>query len=151
MRLCKIVLGVFLMINISVFAQNDTLNVGYFTNLKSRELGAISSITKEQILNTINYSIQQAIQGRAAGVQVISSGAPGGRSSIRIRASASFVSGSEPLYVVDDMPISADYVDMLNPNDIERIDILKDAASCAIYGSRGANGVVLITTKRGRR
>ena len=106
------------------------------------------------------------MQGRAAGVQVTqSSGKPGAETSIRIRGTSSINAGNEPLYVIDGMLVSSDGGDMsvgvtlgprigalsaINPTDIESIEILKDASATAIYGSRGANGVVLITTKRGR-
>ncbi|MEO6820261.1 MAG: TonB-dependent receptor, partial [Ginsengibacter sp.] len=111
-------------------------------------------------------TFDQALQGRAAGVQVTQlSGKPGAETSIRIRGTSSINAGNEPLYVVDGMLISSDGADIstgvtrgprigalasINPNDIESIEILKDASATAIYGSRGANGVVLITTKRGR-
>src|SRR5690606_34300262 len=110
--------------------------------------------------------LDQAMQGRAAGVQVTQiSGKPGAETSIRIRGTSSINAGNEPLYVIDGMLINSDGGDVsaggtrgprisplssINPSDIESIEILKDASSTAIYGSRGANGVVLITTKRGR-
>jgi len=94
----------------------------------------------------------QAIQGRVAGVQVQqTSNAPGGGVSIRIRGGNSLQGGNEPLYVIDGFPIQNESGPTINPNDIESIDILKDASATAIYGSRGANGVVIITTKRGRQ
>ena len=91
----------------------------------------------------------QAMQGRVAGVDVAQSGSrPGSVPTIRIRGRRSFNAGNDPLYVVDGIPLSAGYED-INPNDIASMEILKDATATAIYGARGANGVVLVTTKRG--
>ena len=116
--------------------------------LRSRNTQSISTITEEDMRMTINANIQQAIQGRAAGVNVVNSGEPGGRySAIYIRGLSSIYGNNQPLIVVNGFPTTTDYLNMISPNDIERIDILKDAASCAIYGSRGANGVILIKTK----
>ena len=129
-------------------AEEDTLNIGYGTILKSRNPTAISVITREQMDLTINQNLQQAIQGRAAGVYVSPSSKYGDNSmQVRIRGIGTAFGSGEPLYVIDGMPIQGN-IDMLNPAEIERIEILKDAASCAIYGSRGGNGVVLISTKR---
>lgn len=128
--------------------EEETVEIGYGTILKSRQTESISSIKVEDIRMTINATIGQAIQGRAAGVYVTSSGEPGGRySSVNIRGISSAFGSNQPLVVVNGMPTTSDILNMLNPNDIERIDILKDAASCAIYGSRGANGVIIITLK----
>ena len=129
--------------------QSDSLiNIGYENKLKMKSIESVSVIDRDQILQTINTDIQQAMQGRASGVHVSSSGQPGGLSSVRIRGLGTLYGGAEPLYVLDGMPISSDYINMINPSDVEKIEVLKDAASCAIYGSRGANGVVLISTKR---
>ena len=140
--------------------------IGYGTVKKSDLTGSVSSI-KEQDLKVVPVtSFDQALQGRAAGVQVTQlSGKPGAETSIRIRGTTSINAGNEPLYVIDGMLVSSDAGDMstgvtlgprigalaaINPNDIESIEILKDASATAIYGSRGANGVVIITTKRGK-
>ncbi len=128
--------------------EDDEIQVGYGTVLRSRNTQSISTITEEDMRMTINANIQQAIQGRAAGVNVVNSGEPGGRySAIYIRGLSSIYGNNQPLIVVNGFPTTTDYLNMISPNDIERIDILKDAASCAIYGSRGANGVILIKTK----
>ncbi|RPE13954.1 SusC/RagA family TonB-linked outer membrane protein [Chitinophaga lutea] len=142
--------------------------VGYGT-VKQKDLtGSVSSINPEEMnkLNASNFDV--AMVGRAPGVQVVkSSGAPGAVASIRIRGGTSAFGTNEPLYVIDGIPVElgdgygndryiTDYsskispLSSLNPEDIERIDILKDASSAAIYGSRAANGVVIITTKRGK-
>ena len=124
----------------------------------------MSSVSSEEIGNSATHDPLSALQGRAAGVQVISnSGAPGGGMSIRVRGNSSLNSGNTPLYVIDGVPVESNSqstlngsenhglnpLSAINPNDIESIEILKDAASTAIYGSRAANGVVIITTKRG--
>jgi TonB-linked SusC/RagA family outer membrane protein len=143
-------------------ALEEVVVVGYGTQRKSDLTGSISSIKSEDLKKLPTTSFDQAIQGRAAGVQVTqASSAPGGRVSIRIRGGNSLSSGNEPLYVVDGYPITAggtaggngagqNPLASIAPNDIESMEILKDASATAIYGSRGANGVVLITTKRGK-
>lgn len=146
-------------------ALEEVVVVGYGTVKKSDLTGAISSIKSEELQKLPMTSLDQGIQGRAAGVQVTNtSGAPGGQVSIRVRGGNSLSSSNEPLYVIDGFPVGAGAMAegnqngaitnngmvTINPNDIESIEILKDASSAAIYGSRGANGVVLITTKRGK-
>ncbi|MBP6811551.1 MAG: TonB-dependent receptor [Saprospiraceae bacterium] len=144
----------------------DLVVVAYGTVKKSDLTGSVSSISSEDLNRTAPVSLDQALQGRAAGVQVTQvSGRPGGQTSIRIRGSSSINAGNEPLYVVDGMLITSDNgetnaggiagsglngLSSINPGDIERIEILKDASATALYGSRGSNGVVLITTKRGK-
>jgi TonB-linked SusC/RagA family outer membrane protein len=144
----------------------DLVVVAYGTVKKSDLTGSVSSISSEDLNRTAPVSLDQALQGRAAGVQVSQvSGRPGGQTSIRIRGSSSINAGNEPLYVVDGMLITSDNgetnaggiagsglngLSAINPGDIERIEILKDASATALYGSRGSNGVVLITTKRGK-
>jgi TonB-linked SusC/RagA family outer membrane protein len=128
---------------------NDVVVVGYGTQKKSQLTGAIASISKKEIAELPISNAGQAMQGRIAGVDVSQSGSkPGSVPKILIRGRRSFNAGNDPLYVVDGIPLSAGYED-INPNDIESMEVLKDATSTAIYGSRGANGVVLITTKRG--
>lgn len=143
-------------------ALEEVVVVGYGTQKKSDLTGAISSIKAEDLKKLPTTSFDQAIQGRAAGVQVTqASSAPGGRVSIRIRGGNSLSSGNEPLYVIDGYPITAgataggngagqNPLASINPSDIASMEILKDASATAIYGSRGANGVVLVTTKRGK-
>ncbi len=121
--------------------------VGYGSQKKKVVTGAIASIDAEQISSTPVLRIEQALQGRTAGVMITNlSGQPGEAPTVRIRG-AGTTGDSEPLYIVDGMAVGG--IDYLNPGDIESIDVLKDAASAAIYGARAANGVVLITTKSG--
>jgi TonB-linked SusC/RagA family outer membrane protein len=129
----------------------EVVVVGYGTQLKSDVTGSVASVSSKEISERPVTSMAQALQGRAAGVQVSqTSNAPGGGVSIRIRGGNSIQGGNEPLYVVDGYPLINENGSSINPNDIESIDILKDASATAIYGSRGANGVVIITTKRGK-
>lgn len=122
--------------------------VGYGTQKRSEITGSVSTISAKEITNTPSLRVEQALQGRAAGIQVAqNSGAPGSGLNVRIRGIGT-VNNSDPLYVVDGIPVEG--MDFLNPSDIETISVLKDAASAAIYGSRAANGVVLITTKKGK-
>ncbi|MCB0559039.1 MAG: TonB-dependent receptor [Lewinellaceae bacterium] len=126
----------------------EVVVVGYGVQKKSVVTGAIASVSAEDIGQTPVLRIEQALQGRAAGVQVTnSSGQPGDAITVRIRG-AGTTGSADPLYVVDGLPVGG--IDYLNPGDIESIEVLKDAASAAIYGARAANGVVLITTKSGK-
>lgn len=128
---------------------NEVVVIGYGTQKKSQLTGAISTVTAKQITEQPITNIGQALQGRVAGVDVAQSGSkPGSVPTIRIRGRRSFNAGNDPLYVVDGIPLSAGYED-INPNDVASTEILKDATATAIYGARGANGVVLISTKRG--
>jgi TonB-linked SusC/RagA family outer membrane protein len=127
---------------------NEVVSVGYQKMRKSDVTGAVSSL-KAKELNLTTPTVGQAIVGKVAGVQVSQvSGAPYVSTKIRVRGVGSVNASSDPLYVIDGYPAGNDV--FINPNDIETIDILKDAASAAIYGSRAAGGVVLITTKRGK-
>ncbi len=140
-------------INISLATDQKSLNevvvVGYGTQRKSQMTGAISSVSAKEIQEMPITSLGQAMQGRVAGVDVSQSGSkPGSVPKILIRGRRSFNAGNDPLYVVDGIPLSAGYED-LNPSDIQSMEVLKDATATAIYGARGANGVVLVTTKRG--
>jgi TonB-linked SusC/RagA family outer membrane protein len=129
---------------------NDVVVIGYGTQRKRDLTGSVVSISAKDLAETPITRPDQMIQGRSSGVQVIqTNSAPGGNISIRIRGTNSINSGNEPLFVVDGFPGAGD-LNTINPQDIESIEILKDASSTAIYGSRGANGVVLITTKRGK-
>ena len=130
--------------------------VGYGVMKRSDLTGAVSSIGEEQIKQGVNTNIEQAMQGRIAGVNVTqNSGAPGGGISVQIRGINS-LNGNEPLYVIDGIAVSgqtdgnSSALSSLNPSDIVSLEVLKDASATAIYGSRASNGVVLITTKRGQ-
>ena len=126
---------------------DEVVVVGYGVQRKSDVTGSMSSVDDEEITRIATSDVGQALQGKVAGVQVVpTSGAPGANAVIRIRGIGTF-SNSSPLYVVDGM--LTDDISFLNPNDIDRIDVLKDASASAIYGSRGANGVILITTRKG--
>lgn len=130
-------------------ALSEVVVVGYGTQKKSQMTGAISQVTAKQITEMPLTNLGQALQGRAAGVDVSQSGSkPGAAPRILIRGRRSFNAGNDPLYVVDGIPLSAGYED-INPNDIQSMEVLKDATATAIYGARGANGVILVTTKRG--
>lgn len=161
-------------INVTLTPSLETLSevvvIGYGTVKKSDLTGSVSSVKAEELRAVPATSFDQALQGRAAGVQVMqTSGQPGAEASIRIRGVSSITAGNEPLYVIDGMLVNSNSGDVtagggvgvnaprigplaaINPNDIESIEILKDASATAIYGSRGTNGVILITTKRGVR
>jgi len=125
-----------------------TVSIGYQTIRKSDLTGAIASVKADE-LNLTSPKLSQALVGKVAGVQISqTSGAPYDGTKIRVRGIGSVNAGSDPLYVIDGYPAGNNL--NINPNDIESIDVLKDAASAAIYGSRAAGGVVLITTKRGK-
>ncbi|HYC86628.1 MAG TPA: TonB-dependent receptor [Chryseosolibacter sp.] len=130
----------------------EVVVVGYGTVKKSDITGALSSVTSEQLRAVPVQSISQALQGRAAGVDVAqSSFRPGDNPTIRIRGNRSLIGSNDPLIVVDGIPLpEGSGINDFNPNDVESIEVLKDASSAAIYGSRGANGVILVTTKKGK-
>jgi TonB-linked SusC/RagA family outer membrane protein len=133
--------------NVETMALGEVVVIGYGTQKKKVVTGAISSVSSGEITSTPVLRMEQALQGRTAGVQVTSlSGQPGEAPTVRIRG-AGTTGNANPLYIVDGMPVGG--IDYLNPGDIESIDVLKDAASAAIYGARAANGVILITTKKG--
>lgn len=146
---------------------DEVIVVGYGVQRKREVTGNISSVSGERLLETVTPSFEAALQGQAAGVSVIQgSGLAGSGSVIRIRGASSISAGSEPLYVIDGIPLAVDNflsennfengafnnnpLASLNPNDIESIEVLKDAAAAGIYGSRGTNGVILITTKKAK-
>ncbi len=127
----------------------EVIVVGYGTQKKSQLTGAISSVGAKEIQELPISNARQALQGRAAGVDVTIAGSkPGAGPQVRIRGRRSFTAGNDPLYVVDNIPIVGN-IDDINPQDIISMEVLKDASATAIYGARGANGVVLVTTKRG--
>ncbi|WP_207428759.1 TonB-dependent receptor [Pedobacter sp. SYSU D00535] len=149
-------------------ALNDVVVVGYGTQRKSDLTGAVQRVSREDLIREAPTNVLQAMQGKMAGVTVTQSeGAPGAGINIRVRGTNSFQGTSEPLYVIDGIPFnnsssaapssmlaeekqSINALAFINPSDIESIDVLKDASATAIYGSRGANGVVLITTRKGK-
>lgn len=143
---------------------SETVVIGYGVQRRREVTGSVTRIGAEKINDMPAPSFEAMLQGKAPGVQVITgSGLAGSGSVIRIRGIASLSAGGDPLYVIDGIPITQDYflrgntgamnnnpLATINPDDIESIDILKDAAATAIYGSRGANGVILVSTKRGK-
>lgn len=129
---------------------NEVVVVGYGSQTKKEVTGAVQTISAKEIRDMPVSQIGQKLQGQVAGVQINqTTGRPGQGMNIRIRGQLSVTGGSEPLYVVDGFPITGN-IGALNPDEIEDISILKDAASTSLYGSRAANGVVLITTRRGK-
>ena len=147
-----------------------SVNVGYGTQQRRELTGSVASVSSEQITAQPVQSVDQALLGRAAGVQVTTaSGAPGAGAAVRIRGGNSISAGNDPLYVIDGVPVTSSVnetntntlvtqgargmnpLSAINPDDIESIDVLKDASATSIYGARAANGVILVTTKSGRR
>jgi TonB-linked SusC/RagA family outer membrane protein len=144
-------------INAIMSTDNKTLSevvvVGYGTQKRTDLTGSISSVNAATIAKVPVTSLEQSLQGRAAGVQVTNNdAAPGGNVTILIRGTGSLASyGNGPLYVVDGYPLQTGGINNINPSDIASIDVLKDASATAIYGIRAANGVVIVTTKKGRK
>jgi len=140
--------------NLAVVLQEDrqmldeVVVVGYGVMRKRDLTGSVASVSGETLRNKPLASVGEALQGRAAGVQVISSGKPGDNVSFRIRG-ISTINNSEPLLVIDGVPTDLG-INAINMEDVETVDVLKDASATAIYGSRGANGVILITTRKGK-
>lgn len=141
---------------------SDVVVIGYGTEKKKNIAGAVSNISSEELGKTSVESVQKALQGKVSGVQIITAnGTPGGAVSVNIRGRSTFSGGTAPLYIIDGVQMvtgdqstgiikSTDVLSTLNPDEIESIDILKDGASASIYGAQAANGVVLITTKKGK-
>jgi TonB-linked SusC/RagA family outer membrane protein len=129
-------------------ALKEVVVIGYGTRKKIDNTSAVSSLKSEEITKMKVSNATQAIQGKAAGVQVTSSNTPGGTPSVIIRGVGTALGGRNPLYVVDGMP--TDNINNINTNDITSYEVLKDASALAIYGTRGANGVIMITTKTGK-
>lgn len=129
---------------------DDVVVVGYGVQRKSDVTGAVMRVDSKKLQAKPVNNAFEALQGKAAGVDITSSERPGTLGSVRIRGNRSLNASNDPLYVVDGVPLQSGGIEALNPRDIESIDVLKDASSTAIYGSRGANGVILITTKRGK-
>lgn len=149
---------------------SEIVVVGYGTVKKSDLTGSVTSLKSEDLNQGVNTSVDQLLKGKAAGVNVVqNSSEPGGGVSISIRGASSINAGTGPLYVIDGLPIDnsaltggsggnypssrtpTNPLSAINPNDIESVEVLKDASATAIYGARGANGVILVTTKKGRK
>jgi TonB-dependent starch-binding outer membrane protein SusC len=150
----QIVVGNNTNLQISMVTQSlglsEVVVIGYGTQKKSVVTGAISSVKASDLDNMAVSRIEQSLQGRTSGLTIAaSSGQPGSSSTVRIRGTTS-INNSDPLYIVDGVPVDVGGVDYLNQNDIESIEVLKDGASAAIYGTRAASGVILITTKKGK-
>ena len=129
---------------------DEVVVVGYGTRKKSHLTGAVAKVGGEEVAGIQAARVDDALAGKLPGVLIQNqSGEPGGDPKIQVRAASSLSGDSSPLIVVDGYPISGSLA-TVNPNDIESLEVLKDAASAAIYGSRGANGVILVTTKKGR-
>lgn len=129
---------------------DDVIVVGYGTARKiTSVVGSASTVKNEVLMNRPSANVGDALQGQVAGLQIFSqSGEPMGDISMRLRGVNSINAGTTPLFILDGSPVSSDVFNSLNSNDIENIVVLKDASSTAIYGSRAANGVIYITTKR---
>lgn len=150
----KVSVGNRTQVNVSLVPTDASMQsvvvVGYGTRKKSDVTGAVASVSGEKLRSVQTPNLTQALQGRIAGVEVnTSSFRPGGGATIRVRGNRSLSASNEPLYVVDGFPVSYT-IDDMNPADIESIDVLKDASATAIYGVRGANGVIQITTRKGK-
>lgn len=129
----------------------EQVDIGYGTQARQDLTSSVASVSSDEIERSSATTLAEVLKGRVAGLQVIES--PNGTVQIRIRGVNSFYNSSEPLFVIDGIPMTPGLGNPLwaiNPRDISSIDVLKDAAATAIYGARGANGVILIRTKRGR-
>lgn len=131
---------------------SEVVVVGYGVQRRSSVTGAVASVNSKEVTALAVPSVQSALQGRVAGVNVTNNGSPGETPIVRIRGIGSITGSSDPLYVIDGLPTSdSRAINSFDPRDIESVEVLKDAASAAIYGSRAANGVILITTKKGAK
>jgi len=132
----------------SVFGLNEVIVVGYQTQKKADLTGAVAVVDMDNLKDATSGNVMKSLQGLVAGVYIKTDGNPGGYSSVRIRGGSSLASGyNDPLYVIDGTPTTGG-IELLNPNDIESMQVLKDASSSSIYGARASNGVILITTKK---
>lgn len=139
-----------LVLEIDIQSLEEVVVVGYGSQLKKEVTGAVQTVSAKDLADIPVSQLNQKLQGRLAGVQINqTTGKPGQGMSVRIRGQLSVSGGSDPLYVVDGFPITGN-ISAINPDEIEDVTILKDAASTSLYGSRAANGVVLITTKKGK-
>ncbi len=127
---------------------NEVVVSGYYTETKRQTTGSVSTVKSKDLVAVPSGNVEQQLQGKVAGVTVITSGQPGTTSIVRVRGFGSF-GGNEPLYVVDG--VSTPNIDFLNPDDIESTTVLKDAAAASIYGARAASGVIVFTTKKGKK
>jgi len=144
-------------LNVRMVSNQQTIQqvvvIGYGQAKRTDVTGAVASVSADQIEKVPVTSLEQAMQGRAPGVQVTQNdAAPGGNVNVLIRGTGSLsINGNQPLYVVDGYPLEVGGINNINPQDIQSLDILKDASATAVYGMRAANGVVIVTTKRGRK
>ena len=128
----------------------DVVVIGYASVKKKDVTGSVAGINQKEIRSRPVDNALMAMQGKVAGVDITSNERPGQIGSINIRGVRSLTASNTPLFVVDGIPLTTGGIDYINPNDIESIDVLKDASATAIFGSRGANGVVIVTTKQGK-
>jgi TonB-dependent SusC/RagA subfamily outer membrane receptor len=136
---------------VAVTESENVIVTGYTRERASKYSGSAAKVSAEKINQIPNASLDQILQGRAPGLySVAGSGQPGAAATVLIRGAGSISGVTAPLYVMDGIPIEPGVFQSLNPSDIESVDVLKDASSTALYGSRGANGVIVITTKRGK-
>jgi TonB-dependent SusC/RagA subfamily outer membrane receptor len=143
---------------------DEVIVIGYGVSTKKLLTGSVENINAEELKETASYSLEGALSGKASGIQILqNSGTPGSAIAVKIRGTASIYSGTQPLYVIDGVPMTTGNYSQIgyggqgidasmdiNPNNIESITVLKDASASAIYGARAANGVILITTKKGK-
>lgn len=133
----------------SVAELDEMIVTGYTAQRRADITGAVSTVNVESVYRESSASVLQRLDGKVAGVTVDASGSPGSRSTVRIRGISSF-QNNDPLYIIDGTPVQDTFANWLNPNDIESIQVLKDASAASIYGSRANNGVIIIETKKGR-
>ncbi|WNJ19687.1 TonB-dependent receptor [Pontibacter sp. G13] len=136
--------------SVDVLQLDEVLVTGYTSQRKKDITGAVTVVDVEELNQISATSFTQKLEGRAAGVQISTSGQPGEGTTVRIRGISSF-GNNDPLYVIDGVPVQDSYSTGLNPSDIESMQVLKDASAASIYGARANNGVVIITTKRGQK
>lgn len=150
----EVVIGTNFNLNVLLSESSEQLDeiivVGYGTTTVKDATGSVESITAKDMTKGNIVTAENLISGRVAGVNITTSGAPGSGSQIRIRGGSSLNASNDPLIVIDGLPIQGVDLNSINPNDIDSFSVLKDASATAIYGSRGANGVIIITTKKGR-
>ncbi len=152
----EVTVGTNIVINVTLVSSDKNLEeivvTGYSTKKKSEFTGATSRVSSKQIEQVPIASFEQILQGRAPGLYIASgSGQPGASARVNIRGVGSISGGNSPLYVLDGIPIEEGVFRTMNPNDFESVDVLKDAAGAGLYGSRGANGVIVITSKKGKQ
>jgi TonB-linked SusC/RagA family outer membrane protein len=165
MRTKEVVIGASNILDVTmeydVLGVDEVIVVAYGTQRREAKTGSVSVVNNDKIQNIPETSIDRMLAGKVAGVVISSSsGQPGGNTEVRIRGTSTILAGSQPLYVIDGIPVmegdqnfytnTSNTLSSLNPNDIESVSILKDAAAASIYGSRASNGVILITTKTGK-